>query len=301
MIYTVTLNPSLDYLVEVKDFELGKTNRTSYEKMMPGGKGINVSTVLNNLGMQSVAFGFTGGFVGDEINRRLSQEGIVTDFIFLSGRDSRINVKLRNLESTEINGMGPELGKEDIEQLFFKLKELKSGDYLVLAGSIPGQLTGNLYYDIMEYLEEKGVRIVVDAEAKTLRTVLEKRPFLIKPNKDELEQFFTAEISDFEACRSYAERLQLMGAQNVMVSFGKKGAVLLTQEGQWFQHKAPEGQVVNAVGAGDSMVAGFLYQYERSQCFKEAFLWGLAAGSASAFSSEFTTREETLALVKTLL
>ena len=261
MIYTVTFNPSLDYVVDVKTFKTGQVNRTEQEKMFPGGKGINVSIVLNHLGLKSTAWGFLAGFTGEEISKRLDEEGVNTDFIQVEKGISRINVKLRSTEETEINGQGPMIRSTDIEKLYAKLDTLKTGDVLVLAGSIPDVMPQSIYMDIMKYLEGKDVMIAVDATRELLANVLPLHPFLIKPNNHELGQLFGVTISSKEDVKKYAAKLQEQGARNVLVSMAGDGAVLLTEEGKAFESEAPEGKVKNSVGAGDSMVAGFLAGY----------------------------------------
>lgn len=292
MIYTVTFNPSLDYVVTVKDFTVGIVNRTAEEIIFPGGKGINVSMVLQNLGYESTALGFMAGFTGQEIARRLEEKGVRSDFIHVKEGNSRINVKLRSTQETEINGQGPAIGSEDIQKLYEKLDALQEGDLLVLAGSIPDVMPRTIYMDIMAHLQEKKIRVVVDATRDLLLKVLPYRPFLIKPNHFELGDIFGVELKNQDMVAKYARKLQDMGARNVLVSMAGDGAVLVTEDGQEFCSKAPEGEVINSVGAGDSMVAGFLAGYLSSGNYKDAFRWGVCTGSASAFSSELATRTE---------
>ncbi len=300
MIYTLTFNPSLDYIVSVPDFKLGATNRTSSELIYPGGKGINVSIVLKNFGIDSVALMFTAGFTGDEIKRMLSIKGIKTDIIDVPSGSSRINVKLRGTLETEINGAGPEYSDEDINKLYEKLDRLGSGDYLILAGSIPPSLPSGIYGDILSRTEGKGIRFVADAGGELLTKVLKYRPFLIKPNKDELEGIFGCSINNNEEAAVYAGKLQEMGALNVLVSLAGDGALLLSEEGELFESLPPEGQVINSVGAGDSMVAGFLAGYLKTGKYEDAFYQGLCTGSASAFSESFATPEEVKALLRSI-
>lgn len=292
MIYTVTFNPSLDYVVAVDALGIGKTNRTTYEKRLPGGKGINVSTVLKNLGVDNVALGFVAGFTGEEIKSRAETAGVSCDFITLPEGDSRINIKMKQFEGTEINGAGPVIPAEAVEQLMAKLRNLNRGDIVVLAGSIPGSMRDSIYRDIMAELTEKGIRFVVDATKDLLLNVLQYHPFLIKPNEQELSEIFRVPIRKRKDVIPYAMALQKLGARNVLVSMGRQGAVLLDEEGHVHMLPAPKGKVVNAVGAGDSMVAGFLAGWEKEHNFYHAFKMGLAAGSASAFSEELATREE---------
>ncbi|NLL80500.1 MAG: 1-phosphofructokinase [Clostridiales bacterium] len=292
MIYTVTLNPSLDYIVSVEHFQAGIVNRTYQEKILPGGKGINVSTVLKNLGVDNVALGFTAGFTGDEILKRLKEFKLQADFIPVKEGMSRINVKLRSDEETEINGMGPKVTKEELEQLYQKLDRLKDGDFLVLAGNIPEGLPKSMYMSILERVKEKKLQIVVDATKGILVSALAYHPFLIKPNNHELQEIFDAEIKTQADTCFYAKKLQEMGARNVLVSLAGDGAVLLTEDGEVLIGSAPKGKLVNSVGAGDSMVAGFLTGYLETGDYKEAFKMGISAGSASAFSEELATRKE---------
>lgn len=284
MIYTVTFNPSLDYVVSLDGFALGRTNRTVEERLFPGGKGINVSLVLRELGLESTALGFTAGFVGQEIERRLEELGLRCDFIPLSSGCSRINVKLKDFDGTEINGMGPEIGTKEWERLSGRLEALGQGDVLVLAGSIPRSLPPNVYGDILGRLSGRGVLTAVDADGSLLTEALAHQPFLVKPNHHELGGIFGVEIRSREEAISYAKRLQTMGAKNVLVSMAGEGAVLADQNGESHQLPAPEGRLVNAVGAGDSMVAGFLAGWLRTGEFGCALRMGLSAGSATAFS-----------------
>lgn len=298
MIYTVTFNPSLDYIVTVKDFKTGVVNRTTEEIIFPGGKGINVSMVLKNLGYESTALGFMAGFTGEAICNLLDKKGITTDFITVEKGVSRINVKLRSNEESEINGQGPEILDTDIQKLYSKLDTLGDGDTLVLAGSIPDVMPQSIYMDIMKHLEGKNIRIVVDATKDLLVNVLAYKPFLIKPNNHELGEIFGVEISDKDDVVMYARKLQEKGARNVLVSMAGDGAVLVTEDGQEFRAEAPKGKVVNSVGAGDSMVAGFIAGYLSTKEYIEAFKMGVCTGSASAFSEELATKAEVEELLK---
>lgn len=284
MIYTVTLNPSLDYIVSVKDFRLGATNRTSRELLVPGGKGINVSAVLKNLGLESVALGFTAGFTGAQIRRMVEQMGVRSEFIELKDGLSRINFKLRSPEGTEINGAGPDIGREHLEALFGRLMRLEEGDTLVLSGSIPPSLPRSAYREIAERLNGRRIRLVVDASGEALTAALSCRPFLVKPNVHELAEIFGAEPGDLKAVAEYARRLQSMGAANVLVSMAGDGALLAAEDGTVYSSPAPKGVLVNGVGAGDSMVAGFLAGWIQREDALHAFRLALAAGSAGAFS-----------------
>ena len=300
MIYTVTFNPSLDYIVSVEDFKLGLTNRTSSEMILPGGKGINVSTVLGNLGIENTALGFLAGFTGKEIERRLKEMGVASDFIEINEGVSRINLKLKSIDGTEINGSGPVISPEDVEKLMEKLDKLGEGDVLFLAGSIPTSMPDDMYQKIMAKLDGKGVMIVVDATRDLLLNVLEYHPFLIKPNNHELGEIFDVELLTRESVVPYAKKLQEKGARNVLVSMAGEGAVLIDENGREYMSPVPKGKVVNAVGAGDSMVAGFIAGYLEKKDYEYAFHMGIASGSASAFSEQLATRAEVEALLKTI-
>lgn len=291
MIYTVTFNPSLDYIVSVEHLKLGVVNRTNKEIMYPGGKGINVSHVLRNLGFDSVALGFQAGFTGNEIVRLMKEQGIRSDFIEVKDGLSRINVKIRSDEESEINGMGPGISREDIEKLYAQMEKMEDGDTLVLAGSIPSVMPETMYSDIMERLSGKRLQIVVDATKDLLRNVLKYHPFLIKPNDHELGEIYGVKIATRDEVVPYARRLQEEGARNVLVSMAGEGAVLLTETGEVFQTEAPKGKVLNSVGAGDSMVAGFIAGYQASEDYEQAFYMGVCTGSASAFSESMATKE----------
>lgn len=292
MIYTVTFNPSLDYIVSVDDFKLGLTNRTSSELILPGGKGTNVSTVLKNLGFESTALGFVAGFTGNEIVKRLNDMGIKSDFISIENGISRINLKLKSIDGTEINGAGPDISEEKVNKLMDKLNQLKEGDVLVLAGSIPSSMSDNIYRDIMADLKDRGVVIVVDATKDLLLNVLEYHPFLIKPNNHELGEIFDVKLTTREEVIPYGRKLQEKGARNVLVSMAGEGAVLIAEDGQVFDAPAPKGKLINGVGAGDSMVAGFVAGWIEKQDYEYAFHMGVASGSASAFSENLATKEE---------
>ena len=292
MIYTVTFNPSLDYIVSVKDFRPGMTNRTSSELMLAGGKGINVSIVLGNLGIKSTALGFIAGFTGDEIVRRLHNGGINSEFIKINDGISRINIKLKSIDGTEINGQGPHIDSSHIEQLMNRLRRLESGDVLVLAGSIPAGISDTIYKDIMDMLKDKGVQIVVDATSRLLTNVLEYNPFFIKPNQHELGDIFNVTLNTQEEVIPYALELKKMGAVNVCVSMGGKGAILVADDGNVYKAKAPDGILKNSVGAGDSLVAGFLSGWIEKKDYEYAFRKGVATGSASAFSERLATNGE---------
>lgn len=298
MIYTLTFNPSLDYIVTVPKFTCGVVNRTSDELILPGGKGINVSMVLGNLGFENTALGFLAGFTGEKLKSLVEEKGVHAKFIPVKEGMTRINVKLRAEQETEINGQGPVIAAEDIQKLYEKLDALQDGDILVMAGSIPDVMPQTIYMDIMGYLQGKRLKIVVDATKDLLGNVLQYHPFLIKPNNHELGEIFRAEIKEKADIITYAKKLQEMGARNVLVSMAGDGAVLVAEDGSVFQSEAPKGKVVNSVGAGDSMVAGFLAGYLTYGTYDKAFQMGVCTGSASAFSEELATRAEVMELLE---
>lgn len=292
MIYTVTFNPSLDYIVSVENFRLGLTNRTSSELMLPGGKGVNVSTVLMNLGIENTALGFAAGFVGDEIVRQMEEMGVQNGFIRIEEGVSRINLKLKSIDGTEINGQGPVISPTHVEQLMKQLDRLGEGDVLFLSGSIPASMPDDAYQKIMERLDGRGVQIIVDATKDLLLNVLEYHPFLIKPNNHELGEIFDVELKTREDVIPYAKKLQEKGAVNVLVSMAGEGAVLIDANGDVHMAPAPKGTLVNGVGAGDSMVAGFMAGWLEKKDYEHAFCMGVSAGSASAFSEHLATKAE---------
>lgn len=298
MIYTLTFNPSLDYIVDVSEFACGKVNRTTKEKIFPGGKGLNVSMVLKKLGYESTALGFVAGFTGAELVRLLETRGVCTDLIPVEKGMTRINVKLRSRQETEINGQGPAIGQAEIDKLYEKLGRLQDGDTLVMAGSIPDAMPKTMYMDIMRHLQKKRLKIVVDATNNLLINVLQYHPFLIKPNHHELGEIFGVSLTEKADVITYARKLQAMGAENVLVSMAGAGAVLVTGDGNVYQSEAPKGKVVNSVGAGDSMVAGFLAGYLEKGDYGMAFRMGVCAGSASAFSEELATKEQVMELLE---
>ena len=291
MIYTVTFNPALEYIVFLDDMKLGDINRATRESIFYGGKGINVSTILNTLGLETTALGFVAGFTGKAIEEGLASLGIHTDFIHLPEGNSRINVKVKHGDETEINGQGPVITDEAIEALFAKLDTLTEDDILVLAGSIPNTLPEDIYEKILARLEEKRIRIAVDATKDLLLNVLKYHPFLIKPNNHELGEMFHTVCKTKDDIEHYAKELQKMGARNVLISMAGDGAILITEEGETIQMGTPKGKVINSVGAGDSMVAGFLAGYLKNGSYEEALKTGTAAGSATAFSEGLASLE----------
>ena len=290
MIFTVTFNPSLDYIVRVDEMRLGTINRTNYEQLLPGGKGINVSIVLGNLGHPSRALGFSAGVTGVALEKLLADTGVDADLVHVKAGFTRINAKVKAVEETEINGQGPRIAPEDVDALFSKLDVLGQDDTLVISGSVPNTLPSDMYEQVMERLAGRGVRIVVDAERDLLTRVLPYRPFLVKPNNHELGDIFGVTLKTRDEVVPYARRMQEMGAQNVLVSMAGEGGVLVAADGQVYQSPAAKGTVVNSVGAGDSCVAGFLAGLMETGSYQTAFRMGLAAGSASAFSDHLATR-----------
>ena len=299
MIYTVTFNPSLDYIVSVEDFRPGLTNRTDSELLLPGGKGINVSIVLKNLGISSIALGFVAGFTGDEVVRRLTEMGVESGFIGIGEGFTRINLKLQSIDGTEINGQGPKISREKVQMLMEQLSRLEEGDVLFLSGSIPASMPDNTYQKIMERLDNRNVRIVVDATKDLLLNALPYHPFLIKPNNHELGEIFDVELGTRSEVISYAGKLKERGAQNVLVSMAGEGAVLVAADGKVYEAPAPEGVLINGVGAGDSMVAGFIAGSEKGD-YEYALKLGTAAGGATAFSDGLAQREEIFGLLEQL-
>ena len=300
MVYTVTFNPSLDYVVKVHKLTLGQVNRTKSEAVFPGGKGINVSVVLKNLGIDNKVLGFTAGFTGEAIERLVSNSGCSCDFIRLEKGLSRINVKIKSYSESEINGQGPSISGKALDELYLKLESVQDKDTLVLAGSIPDTLPKDIYENIMKKFQDKKIMTVVDATKDLLLNVLKYHPFLIKPNSHELGEMFGVTIKNDEDTIEYATKLQYMGARNVLISMAEKGAVLITESGNIYKCLPPKGKVVNSVGAGDSMVAGFIAGYITSENYETAFKTGLAAGSASAFSEWLADKEQINALLETL-
>lgn len=295
MIYTITLNPSLDYIMHLDSLTLGKVNRSQTEEIYPGGKGVNVSIVLGNLGIKNKAMGFIANFTGDKVDQTLKDMGCDTDFIKLKEGFTRVNVKLQvdrahnSGEETEINGMGPIITKEDLETLFQKLDSLQEDDFLVLAGSIPSCVPDDIYQQIMQRLQHKKVNIVVDATKDLLTNVLQYQPFLIKPNQHELGDIFKVTLETDEDIVTYAKKLQDMGAVHVLISMGGAGSILVTKDGNVYKRGVPKGKVLNTVGSGDSMVAGFIAGYLKYGSLDEAHKFSTATGSATAFSPWLAT------------
>lgn len=299
MIYTVTFNPALDYIVKVDNFQKDEINRTKTEMILPGGKGINVSIVLKQLGLDNVALGFVADFTGQEIEKLVQEYGVKTDFIHVQEGFSRINVKITSEKETAVNGNGPNILSKDVEKLFGQIDQLKEEDVLVLSGSIPKVIKNDAYEQICKRIENKNIKVVVDATGELLVKVLPYHPFLIKPNLDELGEIFGTTIRSKEEIIQYAKRLQEKGARNVLISMGGKGAFLIDEFGKDYFCEAPKGNIVHTVGAGDSMVAGFLAGYiQNDRSYEIAFKTGVAAGSASTFSQFLATKEEVLKLLK---
>ncbi len=301
MIYTITFNPALDYIVKMDKFDLGHVNRTTREDVYAGGKGINVSIVLNNLSVENKALGFIAGFTGEEIERRVREFGCDTDFVRLKNGMSRINVKMKADVESEINGGGPDISNEALDELYLKLNALKSGDILVLAGSIPKTLPVDIYERIMKKYGDRGVKFIVDTTGESLLKVLSYKPFLIKPNHHELAELFNVKINSQQEIVEYGKKLQEMGAENVLISMAGDGAILIKSNGEAIYSEVPKGVLKNSVGAGDSMVAGFIAGFIKEEKLEDGFIMGVATGSASAFSEGLATKdkvEELLAELK---
>lgn len=292
MIYTVTLNPSIDYIVHLDRLDTGITNRTTSEEYYCGGKGINVSCVLAELDLDSTAFGFIAGFTGDAIEKGIRNDKIVTDFIRLENGNSRINIKIKADEETEINCQGPYINSNELERLLNKIDRITSGDTIVIAGNIPNTMPDDVYEKILERIKDKDVRIIVDATKALLLNSLKYKPFLIKPNRQELSEIFEAEIKSEDDIKKYAKKLQAMGAKNVLISLGQDGAMLIDEFGN--RHKAGviKEKVINTVGSGDSMVAGFIAGYEKTGDYQYALKLGSVCGNATAFLSGLATKEK---------
>ena len=306
MIYTITFNPALDYTVQVEKFEIGKINRTKSENILAGGKGLNVSIILKRLGIENTALSFIAGFTGKELERKIKQYNIKTDFIEINNGYTRINVKISSLKKnsliqereTALNGNGPEITQEDIDELLEKIKKINSEDIVILSGNVPKCINEDIYEIICKELNEKNVKFVVDASQKLLMNCLKYKPFFIKPNKDELEETFNTKIKTKKEIIIYAKKLQEKGAQNVLISLGGDGAILITKDNEVYYSNTPKGQVKNTVGAGDSMVAGFITGYLKKKNYIEALKLGIASGSATAFSAGLAMNEEINELLK---
>ncbi|MCB6201697.1 1-phosphofructokinase [Extibacter muris] len=297
MIYTVTFNPSLDYVIQTEKLTPGEINRTADEHIYPGGKGNNVSVILSNLGLKSRALGFVAGFTGDALEHMLNSCGCHTDFIRLEKGFTRINVKINDGQETEINGQGPSITEEALQELYGRLDGLEAGDFLVLAGSIPDTMPPDIYEKIMARLDGREIHIAVDATKELLLNVLKYQPFLIKPNNHELGEMFGTVLDSEEEIIRHARMLQEKGARNVLVSMAGDGAILLTEEQTICKGRPPKGEVKNSVGAGDSMVAGFLTGWLNTGDYEKAFKLGIAAGSATAFTNWLAEKEEIVALL----
>lgn len=301
MIYTVTFNPAIDYIVRMNDKLLpGMTNRSDSEDCYFGGKGINVSTILKNLGLESTALGFTAGFTGKAIEESVIGKGIIADFIHLDEGISRINVKIKGEAETEINAQGPKIPEDARNKLFDKVAALKDGDMIILAGSIPNSLPNDVYEKLIALVADKKVDVVVDATKDLLKNVLKYHPFLIKPNNHELGEMFGTVLKTDDEIEFYAKKLQELGARNVLISMAGDGAMLIAETGEKFRIGVPKGKVKNSVGAGDSMVAGFIAGYFKNKSYEEALKMGTAAGSATAFSDDLATGDAILELYKNL-
>ncbi|MCP8969580.1 1-phosphofructokinase [Ectobacillus ponti] len=290
MIYTCTLNPSIDYIVEVDAFQVGAVNRATHTAKYPGGKGINVSRVLQRLGAESTALGFIGGFTGEFVKQELEKEEIRHSFIQATG-DTRINVKLKSGEETEINGQGPIISEEQLKQLFAKINELQHADILVLAGSVPSSLPSSIYTSIVQAAQERGAKVAVDTSGPALQEIIAAKPNLVKPNHHELGELFGVDIQTADEAIEYGKKLVDMGIEYVLVSMAGDGALFISKNEVIFA-KPPRGTVRNSVGAGDSMLAGFLAAYTQGQSLEQAFRFSVASGSATAFSTDLCTKQD---------
>lgn len=305
MIYTITFNPALDYLVQAENFEIGKINRTKAEKILPGGKGLNVSIVLKNLEIDNTALGFIAGFTGEELKQQIEKFGVKTEFIKVQNGITRINVKIsttkgQKIEETAINGNGPFIEQKDIEELLKKVQNMSTNDFVILAGNVPKNIDSSIYEKICEILSKRKIPFIVDSTQELLVNILKYNPFLIKPNKEEIAETLKCKLDTRDDIINAARKLKTMGAQNVLVSLGADGAILITSEDKVYISTAPKGQVLNTVGAGDSMVAGFLSGFYKTQDYQYALKMGVAAGSASTFSTKLATKEEVDLLFKKL-
>ncbi len=301
MIYTVTFNPAIDYIVRMdKPLDPGMTNRSVSEDCFFGGKGINVSTILKNLDIENTALGFAAGFTGEAIVESVINKGIIADFIMLTEGISRINVKIKSGEETEINAQGPAISQDAFDELLYKLDKLQAGDVLILAGSIPSTLPSNVYEIIMEKLQGRDIMFVVDATKDLLMNVLKYHPFLIKPNNHELGEMFGKVLTTDDELEEHAKKLQEMGARNVLISMAGDGSMLITETGERYRVGVPKGTVKNSVGAGDSMVAGFIAGYMKTKDYKVALNMGTAAGSATAFSEDLATGDYIRSIYETI-
>lgn len=299
MIYTITFNPALDYIIKLDNLKIGEINRTDKEKILPGGKGLNVSIVLKNLGVESAVLGFIANFTGIELKNQMQKYGIKEEFIEVNEGMTRINVKINSdKEETAINGNGPKISEKDIKEIIEKINKLNKKDIVILAGNVPKNINNNVYERICSILHKNENTFIVDTTKELLINVLKFKPFLIKPNKDEIEETFSVKIKNNDELIEYGKKLQELGAQNVLISLGGEGAILITSDNNVYSYKAPKGKVVNTVGAGDSMVAGFLAGYLKTNDYKYALKMGLATGSASAFSMELAKLEEVENLLK---
>lgn len=294
MLYTLTLNPSIDYAVEIDDITIGATNYSNNEYMLPGGKGINVSRILNQLKVANESIGFIGGYTGQFIEEWLNKEQAQSHFIHVDG-DTRINIKLKGNHETEINGKGPVISQEDREKLFNYLRQLTSNDVLIISGSKNRGLPETFYIEIIKLIKQKDVAFVIDTNSKELLEALAFQPFLVKPNQAELENLFDVSIDSTETAIEYGQKLQQLGAQNVIVSLGGAGAILIDEK-QTFIAQAPKGKVFNTVGSGDSMIAGFVGGIEKGLQKREAFELAVQCGSATAFSKDLATKTDIEAL-----
>lgn len=292
MVYTVTFNPAMDYVMQVNNMNEKDINRSEKEKMFYGGKGINVSSVLTQLDIENTATGFLAGFTGSELERMLEADNINTDFVHLKTGFTRINVKIKSEKELDINAHGPDISEQDIDELLNKLKKIKPGDYLVLAGSVPPSLSDDIYEKILEHFTDKDINVVVDTTGNLLKNILKYKPFLIKPNHHELGEIFSVDINSTQDVIRHAKKLQEMGAKNVLVSRAKDGATLIDENGNVISVTNAPGKIVSSVGCGDSMVAGFIAGYIESESYEKALRLGAVCANATAFSSSIAKKKE---------
>ena len=290
MIYTVTVNPSIDYIVQLNELTLGEVNRMDYDNKLPGGKGINVSRILKELGLDNTAWGFLGGFTGEFVKEALEKTGLQTNFTPIKA-DTRINVKIKAQAETEINGRGPELTKEEIAAFTAQFDKLTADDVVIFAGSLVPSLSDDFYFDLIKVIRQKGAQFVIDTTGESLLKTLPENPLVVKPNNHELAELFGVKLNSIDDIVKYGKKLLEMGAQHVLISMAGDGGLMITKD-KVYRSYAPKGTVINSVGAGDSMIGGFTGTYAKTKDPLEAFRYGLACGSATAFSEDLADADK---------
>ena len=290
MIYTVTVNPSIDYIVQLNELTLGEVNRMDYDNKLPGGKGINVSRILKELGLDNTAWGFLGGFTGEFVKEALEKTGLKTNFTPIKA-DTRINVKIKAQAETEINGRGPELTKEEIATFTAQFDKLTADDVVIFAGSLVPSLSDDFYFDLIKVIRQKGAQFVIDTTGESLLKTLPENPLVVKPNNHELAELFGVKLNSIDDIVKYGKKLLEMGAQHVLISMAGDGGLMITKD-KVYRSYAPKGTVINSVGAGDSMIGGFTGTYAKTKDPLEAFRYGLACGSATAFSEDLADADK---------